>query len=256
MVSYPEQGEFVVATVKKVMPYGAFLGLDEYDGSEGFIHISQVSTGWVRNIREYLREGQKIVAKVHVLDLQKGQIDLTLKGVSEGDKRRKLEAYQGEKRARKLIEVVGAKLKKLPAVSWKEVGEPLLKEFGSLATALEALREGSVKTPVPQVWSDALKEILDKEFKPKRVTLRSKLTLKFTAGDGVEKLKYALKAAEATGDAKTTVKVHYLGAPHYFVDVESGDYKSASKVVEKIDSLLSAQAGGHENEYSLEQEKK
>lgn len=255
MVAYPEQSEFVVATVKKVMPYGAFLSLDEYAGIEGFVHISQVSTGWVRNIREYLREGQKIVAKVHVLDLQKGQIDLTLKGVSDSDKRRKLEAFQAEKKGRKLVEVAGAKLKKTPALAWKEAGEPLLKHFGSLAAGLEAVREGQAKDLLPQAWKDVLKEILDKELKPKRISVRANLTLKFASGDGVEKLIAALKAFEKTGDGKTLVKVRYLGAPHYFVDVESGDYKAASKVLEKAEAALAAQCSGSDCEYLFEREK-
>ena len=37
---YPEVGELVVATVKTVKPYGAFVTLDEYENKEGFIHYS------------------------------------------------------------------------------------------------------------------------------------------------------------------------------------------------------------------------
>ena len=33
-------------------------------GKEAFIHISEVSSGWVKNIRDYVRENQKIVARV------------------------------------------------------------------------------------------------------------------------------------------------------------------------------------------------
>ncbi len=254
-MAYPEQSELVVATVKKVMPYGAFLSLDEYEGVEGFVHISQVSTGWVRNIREYLREGQKIVAKVHLLDLQKGQIDLTLKGVSDSDRRRKLEAFQSERKGRKLVEVAGAKLKKSPALAWKEAGEPLLKQFASIAAGLEAVREGQANDLLPPGWLDSLKEILDKELKPKRVSVRAKLALKFVSGDGVEKLKSALKAVEKTGDGKTLVKVRYLGAPHYFVDVESADYKAASKALDKAEGALAAQCSGSDCEYSFERGK-
>ncbi|MDK2914747.1 MAG: translation initiation factor 2 subunit 1 [Thermococcaceae archaeon] len=88
---YPEEGEFVVATVKNIHPYGAFLKLDEYPGKEGFMHISEVAPTWVKNIRDYLKEGQKIVAKVIRVDPSKGHIDLSLKRVNQQQRKAKLQ---------------------------------------------------------------------------------------------------------------------------------------------------------------------
>jgi len=70
---FPEEGEFVIATVKSIHNYGAFLSLDEYSGKDGFMHISEVAPTFVRNIRDYLKEGQKIVAKVIRVDPTKGR---------------------------------------------------------------------------------------------------------------------------------------------------------------------------------------
>ena len=255
MANYPEVGEFVIGTVKKIIPYGAFVGLDEYAGVEAFIHISQVSTGWVRSIREHLREGQKIVAKIHVIDAAKGQIDLSLKQVSEADKRRKLEAYQGEKKARKIIEHAGGKLKKAPALSWTEAGGPLLAAFGSLSAALEALREGDNKAKLSPQWVDGLKEILEKEFKPKVIKIRAKLELKFLSSDGVAKLRNTLALVEKAGQGKAVIKIRYLGAPSYFMDIESADHKLALKALERTESLLGEAAKAGDCEYSLEPQK-
>ena len=74
----PEEGELVLATVKKIMPYGAFCTLDEYGNREAFVHISEVAPRWIKNIHEFLHEGQRLVAKVHKLVVEKNQIDLTL----------------------------------------------------------------------------------------------------------------------------------------------------------------------------------
>ena len=38
--NYPEVGDLVVATVTRVVDYGAYVKLDEYDGVEGLVHIS------------------------------------------------------------------------------------------------------------------------------------------------------------------------------------------------------------------------
>ena len=61
---WPNEGELIVGTVYKVVNYGAFANLEEYAGKEAFIHISEVSSGWVKNIRDHVRENQKIVARV------------------------------------------------------------------------------------------------------------------------------------------------------------------------------------------------
>ena len=60
---FPEEGELVVCTVQNVKNFGAFVTLDEYGNKEGFIHVRDVATGWVKYIRDYVREGQKIVYK-------------------------------------------------------------------------------------------------------------------------------------------------------------------------------------------------
>ncbi len=240
MVDYPESDEFVLATVKKLMPYGAFCMLDEYAGMDSFLHVSQVSSGWVRNIREHLREGQKIVAKVTNVDREKGQIDLSLKQVTEADRKRKLASFQAEKKARKLIDVAAAKLKQPPSSAWKEVGEPLVKQFGSVAAGLEALREGQVKTGIGQQWIDALKDIVAREMKAKTVTVRKALTITCPTGDGIHTLKHALESVEKLSDEKTKIHVHYLAAPNYFVDVTASDYKTAEKTSERILKALAA----------------
>ena len=105
MADMPEQDELVLVTVKKIMPYGAFCSLDEYAAREAFVHISEVAPRWIKNIHEFLHDGQKLVAKVYHLDLEKNQIDLSLKRVTESERKLKIEGNRREKRAEKLFEV-------------------------------------------------------------------------------------------------------------------------------------------------------
>lgn len=55
---WPELGDLVVATAKRIESYGAYVTLDEYGNKEGLLHISEISTRWVRNVRNHVREGQ------------------------------------------------------------------------------------------------------------------------------------------------------------------------------------------------------
>ncbi len=253
---YPEVGELVLATVKKLLPYGAFLSMEEYAGRDGFLHVSQVSSGWVRNIREHLKEGQRLVVKVSQIDKEKQQIDLSLKQVSDADRKRKLEVTQSEKKASKLLEIAGAKLKKKPAQAWAEAGDILVKEFGSIPAALEAIREGVAKTAVPAEWLAALKEVAEKEYKPKILEVRAELSLKCLDGDGVDKVRSILQMVEKTSSPKAVVTVHYVGAPNYLIDVSGEDYKTIEKTISKIDLAISEKVKGGAFDYSLQSRKK
>ncbi len=86
---YPEEGDLVVGTVTSIRNFGAFVTLDEYASREAFIHLSEVATGWVKYIRDHIREGQKIVARVLRVDPAKSQIDLSLKRINDHQRREK-----------------------------------------------------------------------------------------------------------------------------------------------------------------------
>ncbi len=55
----PEPGEIVIATVTKVSDHGAYVTLDEYNNTQGFLHISEIAPGWVRTISRYVKQGEK-----------------------------------------------------------------------------------------------------------------------------------------------------------------------------------------------------
>jgi len=99
---FPDEGELVVCTVQSVKNFGAFVTLDEYGGKEGFIHVRDVATGWVKYIRDYIREGQKVVCKVLQVDPSRGHIDLSLKDVNEHQRREKIREWKNEAKAEKL----------------------------------------------------------------------------------------------------------------------------------------------------------
>lgn len=96
---WPELDELVVCSVQQVKDFGAFTSLDEYGGKEGLIHISEVATGWVKYIRDHVREGQKIVCKVLDVNPSKHHIDLSLKDVNDHQRREKIQDWKNEQKA-------------------------------------------------------------------------------------------------------------------------------------------------------------
>ena len=88
---WPEVGDLIVATVVRIVGHGAYVTLDEYDNREGLLHISEISSSWVRNIRNHVRERQKVVLNVRRVDPSREQVDLSLRRVTQDDKRKKLE---------------------------------------------------------------------------------------------------------------------------------------------------------------------
>ncbi|MEE9223338.1 MAG: S1 RNA-binding domain-containing protein, partial [Thermoplasmata archaeon] len=103
---YPGIGDLVICSVQNVKNFGAFVSLDEFGGKEGFIHIAEVAAGWIKYIRDYVREGQKVVCKVMKVDISKGHVDLSLKQVNAHQRREKIQGWKNEQKAEKLLEMV------------------------------------------------------------------------------------------------------------------------------------------------------
>lgn len=253
MVEYPELDELVMATVKKILPFGAILSLDEYGNQEAFLHISEVARGWTRSVSEHLKAGQKVVVKVIRLEPQKRQVDVSRKRVSEGDRKRKTLAYKSFKRATKLLERVALKLGKTLPDARKEVGDALEKEFGDLYTAFEELSAGvKPKSTIPKKWLDALREVAEKEIKQREVELHAQLTLQCFGSGGLKRLEDVLVDL----DSAEGVSVLYLGAPKYSVSLTAEDFKEAEKRFAGLQEKLEAVAAKQENiAYSLKKKK-
>jgi len=80
MSTNPQQavgaGQIVEGVVTKITTYGAFVDLP--DGRSGLVHISEIADTFVRDIREYLREGQTVRVKILGLN-ERGKLDLSVK---------------------------------------------------------------------------------------------------------------------------------------------------------------------------------
>lgn len=75
-----EVGAVLEGRVTSITKFGAFVALPE--NKTGMVHISEVSTSFVRDISEHLQEQQTIKVKVIGID-QNGRINLSIKQLVE-----------------------------------------------------------------------------------------------------------------------------------------------------------------------------
>ena len=239
---WPEEGEIVMCTVQKVERFGAFVSLDEYGGREGFIHISEVSTNWVKNIRDFFREGRKVVVKVVRIDRSRGQIDLSLKRVTEQQKKYKIQEWKQRQKAEKLLEMAAKKVGKSPEEARTEVVEKLLKDYPDPYSAFEDVvvhgREVLDGHKISKRWADVLYDLIISNIEIPTVKIHGIITLQCFEPNGVEVIRNALSQVTSSGEDDGKIAVQVIGPPKYRVTVEAEDYKSAESILEaRINSV-------------------
>lgn len=230
---YPRPGEFVIVTVKDIFKQGAFVTLDEYKNKKGMLPLSEISLKWVRNIRDYVKEGQKVVLLVLRVNPERGHIDLSLRRVTDAQRKEKLQEVKQRQRAEKLLEFLANELKVSIADVNKKIKDKLLERFDSLYEGLESItidKSIADKLDIDEKWKSELIALVSKSIKPPLVNVTGYVKLRSYEPNGVDIVKDALKTIE---NYKTDyrIDVSYISAPIYRIKVTAGDYKMAEKVL-------------------------
>jgi len=240
-VEMPESGEVVVCKITRVLDYGVFVELLEYEGLAGFIHVSEIASRWVKNIRNHVKENQIRAAKVLSIRRDKRQIDLSLTKVGESVQRAKIDDYKKVKRSQKLIEMVAEKQKKSFDDAWQNVAEPLQQNYETLYEALAqiSLHGKEAAKGVPAAWIDSVVSVAENSIEVPKRELKGALSLSTLSPDGVEQIKKAL--AEAKGKSED-IEIFYMGSGKYSILAKAFDFKAAEKLLRDsagraIDSL-------------------
>jgi translation initiation factor 2 subunit 1 len=248
---WPEVGDLVIVTVNRITDYGAYVTLDEF-GKEGLLHVSEVASSWVRNIRDFVREGQKTVLKVLRVDTEKGHVDLSLRRVTKRERIDKVMAFKRARKAETLMRSAGEKLGLSVDEIYVKAGVLIEKEFGDVYEGLErSAREGPkvlMKVGVPEEMAAALEAIAREKIRLPLVKLKGVLELSCRKPDGVRLVREALLSAKKAEEAKEgIVHVYVVAPPKYAIEAAAEDYKKADKVLQRAsDEVIKAitKAGG------------
>ncbi|MCH7902801.1 S1 RNA-binding domain-containing protein [archaeon] len=227
---FPDEGELITCTITSVQSHSVFVRMEEF-GINGMIHISEVAPGRIRNIRDYVVEGKSIICKVLRVNPERGHVDLSLRRVSESQKRNKVNEIKKEKLAEKLIEVVAGNLNIDVKKLYVTISEKTSNHFYLIFECFTEIAKGIFdisELNLPKNISDELKNVIVDRLKPEIIISRGKLNLSSYAADGVSIIQETLKQAVAEG-----AEVKYLGGGNYSIACEAADYKAAEAALNK-----------------------
>ena len=236
----PSVGELVVGTVKVIYDYGAYLALDEYDGLEAYLPWSEVASRWIRSIRDVIKEGQKVVVKVIRVDKKRKHVDVSLKRVTEYERKKKMIEWKRAQKAEKILELAAQKLGKTLDEAYEEAGDKIVDYYGELMTGLEqaAMRgeEALLEAGVSPEWAKVIAEEAKRHIEIRRVKVFGTLVLRTLEGDGIERIRKILLEGESTAKSVSKdveVEIYATGAPRYRIEIIANDYKTAEKALKK-----------------------
>lgn len=233
----PEESEIVMCQVTKIHFHSVFVELLEY-GLSGMIHISEISPGRIRNIRDFVREGKVIVCKVLNINKERGHIDLSLRRVSDGARRKKIDETKQQQKAEKIVEFVAKKIKMDVNALYAEIAEPILKNYGNLNECFQdvvindlSLEDLGIKKSIAK----ELEEVIRLRIKKPEVDVEGDFSIKVYDSEGVNIIKLAVKNALKLGEG---INFSYLGGGKYRIKIVSSDYKTAEDTLNKVKEQL------------------
>jgi translation initiation factor 2 subunit 1 len=242
---FPEQDELVLCKVKRVQNYGAWVEVLEYN-QEGYIHISQVASTWIKNIRNHIREGQMRVGRVIRIDRSKGVIDISLRKVSKDQEKTRIELWRHTKRAEALMGIAAKALKVKEPEFIDGVSRAIQKNYSDPFVAFEdALSKGvGAFEGVSDAWAKELLKVAIENVKIPIIEIRGTLNIQFTKPDGIEYIKKAFEKVDKDAE------VRYISAPKYLIRVKGKEPKELNRKlsdnVERIKKLVTASGGSFE----------
>lgn len=248
---WPEYGELVIATIEKVMDYGAYANLDEYN-KQGLLHISEIANARIRRIRDYVKEKQKMVLKVIRVNVEKGQINLSLRRVTKRERIEKNKSWKRNRKGEALLNEVAEKVGLPVHEVYQKAGVILEEKYGLYEGFEEVVKEGVevlTELDIPEDLVKVIAQVAEERIRVKMVKVRGVLEVRCSKPNGVKFIQDAFIGAGKSHRAKDVkIEFYVIAAPRYSVEVSADNWKRAEELFEKVcKSVVTniTQAGGH-----------
>ena len=236
-----------MCTVTNIHYHSVFVALDEY-GKTGMIHISEVSPGRIRNIRDFVEEGKKVICKVLRINLEKGHIDLSLRRVNDHQRRQKVDQLKQEQVAEKIVEQYAKKHKLDVKKTYEEVGKQIFEKYDGLFPCFEEVSVGETNLEnlgIAKEIADEITELIQQRIKPEIFTIAGDFSTLSYEPNGAEIIKEAIKKVRKIEGA---VAIKYKGGGVFHMEVADTDPKKAEKMLEKITETVVSHMKDHNSE--------
>lgn len=233
---WPEVGDLVIATVETVTDYGAYAKLDEFN-KRGLLHVSEISSSWIRNLHDFVREGQKVVLKVLRVDLEKGHIDLSLRRVTKRERIEKVLSWKKERKADALIRGVAEKIGLTNDEVFQRAGTLIEDKYGLYEGFEKAAIEGPealTEIGVPDDLAATFAEVAKERIHVKMVKVKGVLEVRCVKPNGVKMIKDVFQKAESEKVKDAQVNFYVIAAPKYSIEALAENYKRAEDVLQKV----------------------
>ncbi|MEJ2249536.1 MAG: S1 RNA-binding domain-containing protein [Candidatus Lokiarchaeota archaeon] len=264
---FPREGEFIIGRISDIQQQYVYVDLLDYEGlsseknARGMIHISEVSSRWIKNIRNHVRIGQKIVLRVVRVDPQKGHVDLSLRRTNAAQRKNRMKEWKYALKFENLLHFLADEFDDLDLdKAYELIGFPVLGYFNdNYQETIEELKENGTEilnnlTDVRKEIKDKFLEIVDENVEISTVNIIGKIRLKFSNHNGVDLIKEILTKAKATiGEQKETrnLNISYIAAPMYRVEITSKDYLDAENILSDALEFIEEETVKHKGEFEF-----
>lgn len=228
-----EPGDIVLCTVEKIEKTIVFVNIE--GNGQGSIVTSEISPGRIRNIRDFVVPNKKIVCKV--LRVSGDRIDLSLRRVTQKERKELLERYQQEKSFISLFKtILGKKSEKILEK---------IKNSSTISEFVEEIKQNpkNLEKFIDKKDSEKILEIINNQKKKKSI-VKKEILFSTNEGNGLEIIK------EILGNIKE-FEIRYISAGKYSITKESEDLKKADNAIKQLADEILKKSKKYEINFSI-----
>jgi len=219
-----EVGDIVMCTVERIQGTTVFVNVEGH--REGYIVLSEIAPGRIRNLRDYVVPKKTIVCKV--LRKKGDSLELSLRRVTPKEQKQIKEKYKQEKSYKSILKTF-----------LKDKAKEIIEEIQKTENVYDFLEQAKQDPKILQELmtkpeSDKILEVLNSQ-KQKKAIIKKIIKITTKESQGLTKIKNLLSNIK-------NVEIKYISAGKYSFKTEASDIKKADIFLKEILENLEKQA--------------